>query len=193
MPGTAHHRLHHRTEVGRRRYTPGPTHHTMGQYPENERRRLTPAPISNPRLQPPPERSEQHPCGRGRRPLHTPHQVPSDPVHHPSQTPTTGPSGPVEPTPMGRVKPQVGRQDWSARKDGLGRRHEPHKGAVNPYQGPVARGSEVYQAAGLSPQQTSELYESATNIGKEIHHLLKPAVDYAGGRLPSSMPAPSTT
>ena len=40
---------------------------------------------------------------------------------------------------------------------------------------------EVYQAAGLSPQQTSELYESATNIGKEIHHLLKPAVDYAGG------------
>ena len=37
------------------------------------------------------------------------------------------------------------------------------------------------EASGLSPQQTSELYESATNIGKEIHHLLKPAVDYAGG------------
>ena len=40
---------------------------------------------------------------------------------------------------------------------------------------------EVYQAAGLSPQQTSDLYESATNISKGIHHLLKPAVDYAGG------------
>ena len=35
-------------------------------------------------------------------------------------------------------------------------------------------------AAGLSPEQTSELYESATNIGKGIHHLLKPAVDYSG-------------
>ena len=36
-------------------------------------------------------------------------------------------------------------------------------------------------AAGLNPQQTSELYESATNIGKGIHHILKPAGDYSGG------------
>ena len=36
-------------------------------------------------------------------------------------------------------------------------------------------------AAGLNPQQASELYESATNIGKGIHHLLKPAADYSGG------------
>ena len=36
-------------------------------------------------------------------------------------------------------------------------------------------------AAGLSPEQTSELYESATNIGKGIHHLLKPAIDHSGG------------
>ena len=36
-------------------------------------------------------------------------------------------------------------------------------------------------AAGLSPLQTSELYESATNIGKGIHHLLKPANDQTGG------------
>ena len=35
-------------------------------------------------------------------------------------------------------------------------------------------------ASGLNPQQATELYESATNIGKGIHHLLKPTADYSG-------------
>ena len=45
-------------------------------------------------------------------------------------------------------------------------------------------------AAGLSPQPASELYESATNIGKGIHHLLKPAADYSGGPEAEAFQAP---
>ena len=47
-------------------------------------------------------------------------------------------------------------------------------------------------AAGLSPQQTTELYESATNIGKGIHHLLKPAVDQPGDTQTDALQAAGT-